>query len=136
MTKTLGAVAALCVLLAACTQTGTASRAGGASSGTGALRIAIQQDLKNLNPLLTSNTTDGMISFLMFEPLLHADPRGNPVPMLAATVPSTENAGISRDGLSIVYHLRKNVRWSDGVPVTSKDVKWSWQAMMNPNNNV
>jgi peptide/nickel transport system substrate-binding protein len=28
------------------------------------------------------------------------------------------------------------VKWTDGVPVTSKDVKWSWQALMNPANNV
>jgi peptide/nickel transport system substrate-binding protein len=122
-------------LLAACTQTG-GPRGVQAPLGTGTLRIAIQQDVKNLNPLLNSNTTDGMIAFLMFEPLLHANDKGDPVPMLAATVPSTTNGGISKDGLTITYHLRKNVRWSDGVPVTSKDVKWSWQAMMNPNNNV
>ncbi len=103
---------------------------------SGVLRVSIQQDIKNLNPLLNSNTTDGMIAFLMFEPLLHADAKGNPVPMLAATVPSTTNGGISKDGLTITYHLRKNVKWTDGVPVTGKDVKWSWQAIMNNNNNI
>ena len=28
------------------------------------------------------------------------------------------------------------MKWTDGVPVTSQDVKWSWQAIMNPDNNV
>ena len=51
-------------------------------------------------------------------------------------MPTIENGGISRDGLTITYHMRKGAKWSDGVPVTSKDVKWSWQAIMNPNNNV
>jgi peptide/nickel transport system substrate-binding protein len=134
--KRLGALAMLVALFAGCTQAGNSSRLGQATSGTGTLRIAIQQDVKNLNPLLNSNTTDGMIAFLMFEPLLHADEKGNPVPMLAADVPTTTNGGISKDGLTVTYHLRKNVKWSDGVPVTSKDVKWSWQAMMNQNNNV
>ena len=136
MLKRLGALAMLGALLAGCTQAGNSSRLGQAAAGTGTLRIAIQQDVKNLNPLLNSNTTDGMIAFLMFEPLLHADEKGNPVPMLAADVPTTTNGGISKDGLTVTYHLRKNVKWSDGVPVTSKDVKWSWQAMMNQNNNV
>ncbi len=131
------ALAALGTLLAACTQTSPsqngAQRAGGQ---TGTLRIAIQQDVKNLNPLLNSNTTDSMIAFLMFEPLLHSNPSGDPVGMLAALVPTTQNGGISKDGLTITYHLRKNVKWTDGVPVTSKDVKWSWQALMDKNNNV
>jgi peptide/nickel transport system substrate-binding protein len=134
--KRFGALALLAVLAAGCTQTGTSSRSELTSRGSGTLRIAIQQDVKNLNPLLTSNTTDGMISFLMFEPLVHADTKGAPVPMLAAAVPTVENHGISSDGLTITYHLRKNVKWTDGIPVTSKDVKWSWQAVMNPNNNV
>jgi peptide/nickel transport system substrate-binding protein len=102
----------------------------------GVLRIAIQNDVKNLNPLLNSNTTDGFIAFLLFEPLLSADDKGNPVPILATTVPSTANGGISADGLTVTYHLRGGAKWSDGVPVTSNDVKWSWQAIMNPNNNV
>lgn len=77
-----------------------------------------------------------MVARLMFEPLVSADPKAQPVPILATTVPSQQNGGISKDGLTVTYHLRKNAKWSDGVPVTSKDVKWSWQAIMNPNNNV
>ena len=100
------------------------------------MRVAIQSDLKNLNPLLNSNTTDVFVDRLMFEPLLTADPKGNPLPMLAAQVPTQANRGISTDGLTITYHLRRGVKWSDGVPLTSRDLKWSWQAIMNPNNNV
>jgi peptide/nickel transport system substrate-binding protein len=134
--KRLLALCALGAVLSGCTQTGGAG--GGAARGgqPGTLRIAIQSDLKNLNPLLNSNTTDAMVARLMFEPLLSANPQGDPVPMLAATVPTQQNGGISKDGLTITYHLRKNAKWSDGVAVTSKDVKWSWEALMNPNNNV
>jgi peptide/nickel transport system substrate-binding protein len=102
----------------------------------GILRVAVQQDVKTLNPLLNSNTTDVFIANLMFEPLLSANDKGEPVPMLAADVPTPENGGISKDGMTITYHLRKDVKWTDGVPVTSNDVKWSWQAIMNPNNNI
>ncbi len=56
--------------------------------------------------------------------------------MLVSPVPSQQNGGISRDGLTITYHLRPNVRWSDGVALTSKDVAFSFAAVMNRNNNV
>ena len=72
----------------------------------------------------------------MFEPLLSADSHGSPVPMLAAVVPTQANGGISSDGLTIRYRLRRNVHWSDGVPVTARDVIWSWWAIMNGNNDV
>ena len=126
-------LAALC----ACSKAGD-SENGGQHSWTipGEMRIAIQQDVKSLNPLLNSNTTDGFMAYLMFEPLLSADDKGNPVPILATSVPSTENRGVSVDGLTVTYHLRKDVKWTDGVAVTAKDVKWSWQAIMNPNNNI
>lgn len=133
--RRLVAFASLAVLIAGCTQSGGAG-GGAQSTGSGVLRISIQQDVKNLNPLLNSNTTDVLIMNLMFEPLIHADAQNNPVPMLAAQVPTPQNGGISKDGLTITYHLRKDVKWTDGVPVTSKDVKWSWQAIMNKNNNI
>jgi peptide/nickel transport system substrate-binding protein len=123
-------------MLAACSRLSPGSGGRLAATEPGVLRIALQQEPKALNPLLNSNTTDGFINFLMYEPLLAADDKGDPVPILATSVPSVENGGISKDGLSITYHLRKDVRWSDGVPVTAKDVKWSWQAIMNPANNV
>ncbi len=100
----------------------------------GVLRVASAQDAKTLNPILSSTTVDGFVDRLLFEPLISADPHGNPVPMLAAAIPTVHNKGISADGLTIVYRLRQ-ARWSDGVPVTSTDVKWSWQAIMNPAND-
>ena len=92
---------ALAFAFVACTKTGGEVAAGRHSwTKPGVLRVAVQSDLKNLNPLLNSNTTDVFVDRLMFEPLLSADPKGNPVPMLAAVVPTLENGGISRDGLT------------------------------------
>lgn len=134
------AIGALVSLAAtsACSRVSTQSGTGERHSWTqpGVLRVAIQSDLKNLNGLLGSNTTDGFVDFLMFEPLLSANDKGDPVPMLATGVPSVENHGISPDGLTVTYHLRTGAKWTDGVPVTSRDVKWSWQAIVNRDNNV
>jgi peptide/nickel transport system substrate-binding protein len=101
----------------------------------GALRIAVTEEPKSLNPLLAGTTIEIFIDRLMFEPLLSADARGDTVPMLAAAVPTQANGGISADGLTITYRLRRDAYWSDGVPVTAHDVAWSWQAIENPNND-
>src|SRR5579872_1896724 len=119
-------------LLCACSQSRSGS---GTASGRDTLRISVPQDAKTLDPILASNTIDGFVMRFMFEPLLSANPQGEPVPMLGAQVPSRDNGGISADGLTITYQLRRNAKWTDGVPVTSRDVKFSWQAIMNPQNN-
>src|ERR1700729_1165931 len=126
---------ALCCCLGGCSRRG--AEAGGRHPWTkpGVLRVAVLEEPKNLNPLLAGTTIELFIERLMFEPLLAADPRGNPVPMLAATVPTQANGGVSADGLTIVYHLRRDARWSDGTPVTSQDVVWTWKAIENPNND-
>src|ERR1700736_4435018 len=117
---------------AACSKVSDEPRLGGAHpswSQPGVLRVALPQDLKSLNSFLASSTAEGFVERLMFEPLISADEHGTPVPILVRAVPSIENGGISADGLTIVYHLRRDIHWSDGVALTSKDVRWSWQAI-------
>ncbi|MBV8531431.1 MAG: peptide ABC transporter substrate-binding protein [Candidatus Eremiobacteraeota bacterium] len=136
MKGTMASVIAAAIALAGCTKAG--EEAGGRHSWTqaGVLRIAINEEPKNLDPLLAGTTPEIFVDRLMFEPLLSADPRGNPVPMLASVVPTQANGGISRDGLTVRYHLRHDARWTDGVPVTSRDVVWSWRAIENGDNDV
>ncbi|MEO6913605.1 MAG: peptide ABC transporter substrate-binding protein [Candidatus Baltobacteraceae bacterium] len=138
MIKRILAVLATAALLAGCSKVSTQGGNAGRHAWTqpGVLRVAVQSESKNLNPLLASNTTDQMITRLMFDLLISADAQGHPVPILARAVPTVENGGISKDGLVLTYHLRSGVKWQDGVPLTSKDVKFSWQAMMNNANNV
>jgi peptide/nickel transport system substrate-binding protein len=139
--RIIGALA-LALAFAACSKVSDTSGAGPSGSEhswtqPGNLRIAIQGEPVTLNPLLSANTTEGMLNRLSFDVLISVKPDGKTlVPMLAADVPTTENGGISKDGLTITYKLRSGVKWQDGVPFTSKDVKFSWQAVMNPNNNV
>lgn len=136
MKGTTANVIAAAIVLAGCTKAGGEAAGRHPWTRPGVLRVAINEEPKNLNPLLAGTTPEIFVDRLMFEPLLSADERGNPVPMLAATVPTQANGGISADGRTVVYHLRGDARWSDGAPVTSRDVVWSWQAIENPRNNV
>ncbi|MDB5094041.1 MAG: putative Extracellular solute-binding proteinfamily 5 [Candidatus Eremiobacteraeota bacterium] len=115
--------------------TTTTTRSQGTISGQ--LRVAIQRSPNTLNPLLSANTTEGFLNRLTFDTLVSVDGSGkNTIPILATEVPTEKNGGISKDGLAITYHLHSGVKWHDGAPFTSKDVKFSWQAMMNDANNV
>jgi peptide/nickel transport system substrate-binding protein len=136
------ACAVLCALCA-CSKAADTGSAPASVTGrhpwtqAGRLRIGIQTQPTTLDPLLAGNTTEAMIARLMFDPLVTVDASGkNEIPVLAQTVPSLANGGISRDGLTITYHLRRNVRWQDGFPFTSHDVVFSIHAILNPNNNV
>ncbi len=135
MRGTLAFTIATTIVLTGCTKAG--EMVGGRHPWTqaGVLRVAVYEEPKNLNPLLAGTTIEVFIDRFMFEPLLSADPSGNPVPMLAAAVPTQANGGISADGLTIRYRLRHDARWSDGVPVTARDLVWSWQAIENPSND-
>ena len=120
-------------MLAACTRVGDQS----AEISAGTLRIATQRSPNTLNPLLAANTTEALLNRLSFDTLLSVDSSGKHLlPILASAVPTTKNGGISADGLTITYRLRPGVRWQDGVAFTSRDVKFSWQAIMNDANNV
>ncbi len=126
---------ALTVLLAAALLA-SCSRPGGNGITGGNLRIAIPIDITNINPILAQNAVESFVDGLIFDELVTVDNHGNEVPDLAAVVPTLQNGGISPNGLTITYHLRHDVRWQDGTPFTSRDVKFTWQAIMNPNNNV
>jgi peptide/nickel transport system substrate-binding protein len=100
------------------------------------LRVAININPTQLNPILTQNTIESFVDGLMFNLLVTHDQDHRQIPDLAAVVPSLQNGGISRDGMTLTYHLRHNVKWQDGTAFTSRDVKFTWQAIMNPRNNV
>ena len=38
--------------------------------------------------------------------------------------------------MTITYHLRRDLRGPTALRSRRKDVKWSWEAIMNPNSNV
>ncbi len=143
--RTYLAYALACIVSAACTKIGTTdATAGPGESGArhawtkpGILRVGLQTAPNTLDPLLAANTTEGMVDRLLFDVLVSIDATGKKqVPILAETVPTLANGGISKDGLTITYHLRKNVKWHDGVPFSSKDVNFSWSAILNKSNNV
>jgi peptide/nickel transport system substrate-binding protein len=102
----------------------------------GHLRIGVLRDIDSINPLLSSQAASTDLAQLIFSGLIRYDDRGEPIPDAAEAVPTRANGGISPDGKTMTYRLRKNVVFSDGVPLTARDVVFTWRAVLNPANNV
>ena len=96
----------------------------------------MDEEPDSLNPLFSHSASSDAIAGLVYSFLLRYDRTGNYVPDLATEVPTAGNGGISRDGTTIVVHLRKNARWADGQPLTAADWLYTYRAVMNPHNNV
>jgi peptide/nickel transport system substrate-binding protein len=128
----------LVVLLTACTKVQTSMGGHVTNPWTvhGVLRVGSYEDLNTLNPVLSDQQWVTDVAQMVYSGLIDHDDKANPIPDVALRVPSQENGGISRDGKTVTYHLRKGVKFSDGVPLTSADVKYTWQQIMNPRNNV
>ena len=77
-------------------------------------------------------TKDQDGSRIFYEPLAGWDNDGNLVPVLAAEVPTPENGGVSKDGKTILWKLKKDVQWHDGKPFTSADVVFNWEYASDP----
>jgi peptide/nickel transport system substrate-binding protein len=117
-------------LLSACTHGARAPR----SSTT--LVIAQQREPMSLNPALENGTSAAEWGLLLFQYLVKFGRNGKLIGDAAVAPPTPANGGISRDGLTITYHLRKGLRFADGSPLTARDCVYSIEAILNPNNNV
>ena len=122
---------------AACVGCAPAARPEGAAgphawTQHGVLRVATSLAPNTLNPILSTQQVEALVQGFAMDPLIATDEKGADVPILAAAVPTLENGGIARDGLSVTYKLRRNVRWQDGAPFTSHDVSFTYRAIMNP----
>lgn len=134
-------VAAIALLAAGCSKVSTSvGGSGGDQSGSrsipGVLRIADISDPSTLNPMLTGADIAYQLASFTLEYLVQLDDQGRVIPVLCERVPSVENGDISPNGLTVTYHLRRGVKWSDGAPFGASDVIASWRQVMNPLNNV
>ncbi len=100
----------------------------------GTLTVGLGYDIDTLNVYSTGFLGD--VQAAVVEGLVAPDAKASYVPVLATQVPTVRNGGIkiAADGKSMVvtYRLRPGVKWSDGVPMTSADVKFTWETVKNP----
>jgi len=118
------------------TQSGTPMAAGNPHTIAGVLRWGLANEPDTLNPLVGTSAIDVDVSMFWAGYLYNWNDKSEFEPELAERVPTLANGDIARNGLAIVYHLRRGVKWQDGAPFTADDVIFTWQQVMNPRNFV
>ncbi len=98
----------------------------------GTITFALYQEPETLNPYIFTQTASDEVLTFVAEGLVAVDEKGEYFPQLAAQLPSRQNGGVSADGKTVTYNLREGLKWSDGRALTCDDVKFTWQAIMNP----
>jgi peptide/nickel transport system substrate-binding protein len=106
--------------------------AGGARGTCGTVNILYWQAVSTLNPYLSGGTKDIEAASLIVEPLARYDETGTMVPWLVDEIPTVENGGVSEDLTSITWKLKEGIVWSDGTPLTSEDVVFSYDYCLDP----
>ncbi len=102
----------------------------------GPLRVLWWQAPTILNVHLSSGTKDTDASTPVEEPLARITEK-SPVPdvaILAAEIPSAQNGQLAADGTSVTWKLKSGVTWSDGMPFTAEDVKFTGEYTADPKN--
>jgi len=90
------------------------------------LHFPVFQDPGTWDPGEMDAEVDTELMQNVFDNLWRFDDKLNIVPNIATAIPTQANGGISADGLTYTIHLNPAAKFSNGDPVTSKDVLYSW----------
>ena len=92
-----------------------------------AIVVSSISDARTLVPILASDSASSDICGMVFNGLVKYDKE------IKITGDLAESWDILENGLVIVFHLRKNVKWHDGFPFTSRDVEFTYKKLVDPN---
>lgn len=99
----------------------------GRSSGPADLVIINGKEPESLDPAIMSGEAEGRIVQALFEGLTRYNSTNG-----LAEAGLAENWTISPDGTTYRFRIRSQAAWSDGTPITSADVAYSWLRMIDP----
>jgi peptide/nickel transport system substrate-binding protein len=109
--------------------TSTTGAVGQDSSGEGekvTLRMGSTNDIDGFNPFKIVEIPSYELMGLTYDLLVDTSPKdSSPVPGLA------DSWETSDDGLTWTFHLNKDAKWHDGKPVTSEDVAYTYQRILD-----
>jgi len=125
----------LAVVMPACRRTPVAKPTPPAAEGPrtgGQVVIGLPTDVTTLNEYQSAGeSTEFAIIDLMFPLLMVEQPdyQLHPPSFAPRLATSWE---FSQDNLTLTFHLRDDALWSDGVPVTAEDVRYTFQVQKSP----
>ena len=128
--------AGLILLLGACGAPGPGTTPSSGSSGTpvkgGTWTDDLFEEPDSLITYASTETFSDMVDQALYAPLFVGDANGHINPGIATEIPTLANGGVSADSKTWTFHLRPNLKWSDGQPLDARDVDFSWKLWTNP----
>jgi oligopeptide transport system substrate-binding protein len=97
----------------------------GGGGGEGTLNL-YSGDPTTLDPAIAGDSSSSEYILQIYSGLLQLDENLEPAKDIAT------GWDISSDGLTYTFHLRQDVKFQDGQPVTTRDFKYSWERAANP----
>ncbi|MER8627860.1 peptide ABC transporter substrate-binding protein [Mesorhizobium sp. M1143] len=125
-------MSALKLLITAGTMTLFVTSASADRGADGVVNILNWQAASMMNPYISGQDNDTIPASLVLEPLASYNDNGELFPRLAVNIPTIENGGVSKDMKSITWILKPGLEWSDGTPVTARDVVFTANYCMDP----
>lgn len=130
MKKLLAAILSACLVFSVTACGAPASNQSTAGNGNTASRplvIAVDADIDTLHPSDYSTGVESDVLRQIYDPLMYMNPDGSeaPEPRIA------KSYEISSDNMDYTFHLRNDVTFHDGTPLTSADVKFSLEMYMS-----
>jgi peptide/nickel transport system substrate-binding protein len=128
--RAFGASLGMTTLLLAFAVAACAKGAGRAGPSNQLLIVGYDREPDTMNRYATHILED--IQSCVVEGLVTSDERMNIVPVLAAEIPTLANGGVklrADGGMDVTWKLRPGVKWHDGKPHTSADVKFTVDAI-------
>jgi len=93
----------------------------------GTLVVGGRTSIPTLNPLVSTDFEPAQIQkHVLFTTLVRFDADYRLQPYLA------ESWELNRDSTQIVFHLRRDVQWHDGLPTTAHDVAFTFEKVKDP----
>ncbi len=91
-----------------------------------AITMGLGADAKRLLPFLASDSASGEISGFIYHGLVKYDKN------IRLTGDLAESWEVSPDGLQIIFHLHKGIKWHDGTELTADDVVFTYNKVIDP----
>jgi len=131
-TIVLFAVVALIIALGACAPKAPTATKPAEPKFKGTVVVGEWQEPQGLNEYIFSGAhTTAIMRALYYRPATLTD-QDRLEPEMLEQVPTVKNGGISADYKTITLKFKDGFKWHDGKPVTSGDLKFTWQFIMNP----
>ncbi|MBE0689885.1 MAG: peptide ABC transporter substrate-binding protein [Anaerolineae bacterium] len=99
------------------------------------LNVGFAQEPDSMNGFYTSMAFAQWANDLVQASLWDVSDTLEFVPVLVTEIPSVENGGISEDYTIYTIKLKPGLMWSDGTPLTSDDLVFTYQMIQDPANN-